>query len=165
MSAKSSTKEEGFFLIALLIGTVAMLQLPLFKQAEAANCPGIIIAYSIFLFLCLIPIALTHFRVYELTAEGITLKWLGMHRSHTPWKDVRNVSRVYLNHGMCVLLVVTHKCADVEPVALPDGLCSRSRILNREVNRGNAFFLKDSPHILACVQEYYGNLNFDCRRF
>ena len=160
MQAKSSTISEGIFLLLLMLIAAGIFCYVMSDQVIT----GTMLAALILFFALLLPVVLTRFRIYKLDHAGILCMWLGICYRFIPWNEVHDVSRVYLKYGATVLLIATKDGAVIRPTMGSGGMCPSSKELERSMSKRNHFFLQDTPSVIGCIHQYYGELNYDCKK-
>ena len=160
MQAKSSTVSEGSFLLILTLIGVGILYYSLDNHVSA----GVMLTFIILVLALLMPAALTRFRIYKLDHTGILCTWFGFHYRFISWNKIIDVSRVYLKYGATVLLITTKDGAIIRPTMGSGGMCPSSKEFERSMSKGNHFFLQDTPSVIGCIHQYYGQLNYDCKK-
>ena len=160
MQAKSSTISEGIFLLFLMLVAIGILYCSLDGQVSA----GVIWAFTILVLAILMPVVLTRFRIYKLDHTGILCTWFGLCYRFISWNEVRDISRVYLKYGATVLLIATKDGAIIRPAMDSGGMCPSSKELSRSMSKGKHLFLQDTYSVIGCIYQYYGELNYDCKK-
>ena len=77
---------------------------------------------------------------------------------------MRDISRVYLKYGATVLLIATKDGAIIRPAMDSGGMCPSSKELSRSMSKGKHLFLQDTYSVIGCIYQYYGELNYDCKK-
>ena len=159
MQAKSSTISEGFFLLFLILVAVGIL----WYATSDLIITDAMRALVILLLALLVPVVLTRFRIYKLDHAGILCTWFGFRCRLIPWDEVSDIARVYLKYGATVLLVTTKDGTVIRPAMDAGGMCPSSKELSQSMSKGTHLFLQDTYSVIACIYQYYGELNYDCK--
>lgn len=172
-TAKSSNFCQGVFLLFFSLLLALIPQLPFFHKMviSSSTKESAKLAISLFFYalsVVMLLLSCSCLRTYVLTEKGILHYLFGIRYRVTPWPDIQDILRVYLNPKKGIELLVIRQGTQI--------LRPRTRGWNKGLIVGNfrtqifptltgkLFTLRDTPEILDCIRLYYGELNFDDKK-